>query len=396
MPDGESRSADSKRRRRGNNEGSITQRKDGRWEARISLGTGKRHALYGKTRREVQDKLKAALRALDGGQPPVPQRETLGQFLSRWLEDEVKRTRRYRTYESYCSLVRVHIDPALGRRKLALLGPREIQGFLNEKQDDGLSASTVKYLHAVLHRALGQAVRWGLAQRNAASLVTPPRVVREEVKVWTPEEARTFLNAIDGHRLEALYSVALAVGLRQGEALGLRWDDVDLAGATLTVRRQLQRVDGVFQLVETKTDRSRRTVALPTFAVAALRAHRSRQLEDRMLAGQDWQGDAWGLVFMTRRGTPLDAKNVTHRFQDLLARLGLSRMRFHDLRHACASLMLAQGEHPRVVMETLGHSQISMTMNTYSHVIPALQREAASRMDRLLAGTTNASASGSS
>lgn len=144
----------------------------------------------------------------------------------------------------------------------------------------------------------------------------------------------------------------------------------------------------MYQLTETKTERSRRTIAVPVFAVSALRAHRARQIEDRLFAGQEWQGDAWGLVFMSLRGTPLDAKNVTRRFQALLAKLGLARMRFHDLRHACAARMLAQGEHPRVVMETLGHSQISMTMNTYSHVIPALQREAAGRMDQLLARPT--------
>ena len=179
----------STKRRRGNNEGSITQRKDGRWEARVSLSDGSRRVLYGKTRKAVHEKLRAALRDVDDGLPLVPQRETLGQLLAQWLEGEVKRTRRPRTYESYCSLVRVHIDPALGRRKLAQLKPQEVQAFLNQKQDSGLSASTVKYLHAILHRALGQAVRWGSIPRNVAALVTPPRIVREEVKTWTPEEA---------------------------------------------------------------------------------------------------------------------------------------------------------------------------------------------------------------
>ncbi len=370
--------------RRGHGEGTITQRADGRWEARISLPAGKRKTLYGKTRKDVRDKLAAAQRDLANGLTPANNRQQLGPFLDQWLETVVRPTLRPRTYESYQSLARVHIKPALGHRPLAKLEPQELQAFLNAKHTSGLSASTVKYIHAVLHRALGQAVRWGTIPRNAAALVTPPRVVHAEVKVWNPDEAAAFLDAISGHRLEALYSVALAVGLRQGEALGLRWDEVDLTRATLTVKHQLQRLDGEFRLVETKTARSRRTVALPAFAVDTLRAHRARQLEDRLLAGSDWRGDEWGLVFMTMRGTPLDAKNVTHRFQDLLSRLGIARMRFHDLRHACASLMLAQGEHPRVVMETLGHSQISMTMNTYSHVTPSLQRDAADRMERLL------------
>jgi integrase len=160
------------------------------------------------------------------------------------------------------------------------------------------------------------------------------------VKVWSLEEARFLPGAIDGNRLKALYSVALVVGLRQGEALGLKWDDVDVVGASLRVRQQLQRIDGVYRFTETRTERSGRTIALPEFAVAALRAHRVCQLQDRLFAGQDWQDDSWGLVLMSLRATPLDAKNVTHRFRDLLAKLVLPRMRFHDLRHACASLRL--------------------------------------------------------
>lgn len=169
---------------------------------------------------------------------------------------------------------------------------------------------------------------------------------------------------------------------RQGEALGLRWDDVDLDAGTLTIRKSLQRVDGELQLVEPKTAKSRRTVALPDVAVSALRAHRVRQIEERLLAGSRWNDT--GLVFTTTIGTGLDGRNVTRQFQKLLEDARLPRQRFHDLRHTCASLLLAQGVHPRVVMETLGHSQVRLTMDTYSHVIPQLQREAAGRIDAIL------------
>jgi len=199
----------------------------------------------------------------------------------------------------------------------------------------------------------------------------------------TPEEARRLLDAARGDRLEALYSVALALGLRQGEALGLKWSDIDLEAGILRVRRAAQRIphQGT-QLVEPKTVRSRRTLVTPPVVVSALRAHRSRQIVERLAAGENWA--ELDLVFASQLGTLADGPNVTHRFHRLLKKAGLPPMRFHDLRHACASLLLVQGVHPRVVMETLGHSQISLTMNTYSHVLPALQREAADRMQAVL------------
>ena len=198
----------------------------------------------------------------------------------------------------------------------------------------------------------------------------------------TPEQARTFLDSVRGKRLEALYTVALALGLRQGEALALRWTDIDMEAGNVTVRAGLQRQGGKLVLVEPKTPRSRRTIAAPPIVVAALRSHRSRQLQDRLAAGSEWQD--LDFVFCTQAGGPLDSRNVTRDFQRALTKAGLPHMRFHDLRHSCASLLLAQGVHPRVVMETLGHSQIALTMNTYSHVIPALQREAADRMQAAL------------
>ncbi len=197
-----------------------------------------------------------------------------------------------------------------------------------------------------------------------------------------PDEARAFLGAARGDDLEALYRLALSTGLRQGELLGLKWEDLNIDGAELRVNHALQRFGGALHLVPPKTVRSRRSVPIPALAVETLRTHRARQRDARLLAGARWHET--GLVFATKWGTPIEPTNATRSFKRLLARAGLRQIRFHDLRHSCATLLLVQGVSPRVVMEILGHSQISLTMNTYSHVIPALQREAAARLDALL------------
>jgi integrase len=373
-------------KRRGPGEGTITQRKDGRWESKIDLGYrgGKRDrkSIYGKTRREVADQLNAAQNAKRQGLPVAVERQTLGQFLATWLADSVRPTVRPKTYESYAQLVRLYIEPELGRVQLGKLSPQDIQHLLNKLLKRDLAPRTVRYCHAILKMALGRAYKWSLVPRNVAQLVDSPRSSRYEMRSLSPEEARTFLDTVRGDRLEALYSVAIALGLRQGEALGLRWEDVDMDKCTLRVRYALQRIDGKPQLVEPKTHKSRRTIFMPQVTVNALRAHRIRQLEERLAAGERWKES--GLVFTSTIGTPLDPRNAFRAFHDALQRAGLPHIRFHDLRHTCASLLLAQGVHPRVVMETLGHSQISLTMDTYSHVIPALQRAAADRMDALL------------
>ena len=369
--------------KRGNNEGSIYQQgSDGRWVAAVSLPSGERRRFYGATRAEVARKLTAALKTQQDGMPLPMERETVGRFLASWLRDTVQVSVRPATFQSYVSIVRCHLVPELGGIPLARLTPQDVQALMRRRLAEGLSPRRVDYIRGVLRRALNHAMRWGLVGRNVAALVSPPRAQMVEVDPFDPEEARLFLEAIHDDRLEALYTVALAVGLRQGEALGLRWQDVDLRAGTLAVRHSLQKIRGVFRLVEPKTRRSRRTVHLPAVVVEGLQAHRARQAEERLRAAQLWEDH--GLVFCTELGRPLDAPNVTHRFQRVLREAGLRRQRFHDLRHACGSLLLAQGVSPRVVMEVLGHSQVTLTLNTYSHVIPSLGREAADRMDDVL------------
>jgi integrase len=222
-----------------------------------------------------------------------------------------------------------------------------------------------------------------MVPRNVAKLVDKPRVERKPVNPLTPEEARRFLGAIRGHRLEALFTVALALGLRQGEALGLGWKDVDFAAGTLRVRDQLQRIDHKLVLVPPKTAKSRRTLVMPALIVESLREHEKRQVAEKVWAGSRWE-ESGRLVFANRTGGPTQARHVIEQFHGVLEKAGMRHIRFHDLRHSCATLLLVQGVSPRVVMEVLGHSEIALTMNAYSHVVPELQREAAQRMQAIL------------
>ncbi len=382
-------------KRRGHGEGTTYQREDGLWVGSLTLGYegGKRRRkyLYGKTQREVLLKLSPVRHAQQQGVSLLTdERQTLGQYLERWLEDSAKPTIRAKTYASYAQLVRLYLLPELGCVQLTRLTPRDVQAFLNRRLEAGLSARTVQYTHAVLRRALNQALKWGLVQRNVAALVDAPRVRRPEAKYLAPEQALTFIDSVRGDRLEAAYVVAILLGLRPGETLGLRWTAIDLEAVTLSVQVGLQRVEGKLELVETKTLRSRRTVPLPALVSAALHAHRVRQLEERLAAGDLWQDT--GLVFTNVQGKPLAEEWVSKCFHKALTRAGLPSVRLYDLRHTCASLLLVLGVPMRVVMEILGHSQISMTANTYTHVIPQLERDAADRLDAFFATTTTAAA----
>ena len=378
-------------KRRGHGEGSIHERADGRWAGVVELGweNGKRRRkyCYGKTRREVAEKMTRLLATQQQGLSPTDERQRVGAYLTWWATEVMPTQVRPSTRVRHQCIVRLHLVPALGRHTMARLSPAHVQQLLAAKTAEGLSPRTVGYVHAVLHHALEQAFRWGMVPRNVASLVKPPRAERSEVVPLSPDQARRLLKTAEGDRLYALYAVALAVGLRQGEALGLHWEDVDLDEGTLRVRVALQRIAGRLEFVEPKTARSRRTVVLPAHSVDVLRAHRRQQAQERLAAGSAWHDD--GLVFATTIGTPLDARNVTRQFRAMCARADVGQPRFHDLRHTCASLLLAQNVHPRVVMDVLGHSQISLTLDTYSHVMPALQKSAADGMDAMLGSSAS-------
>jgi len=368
--------------KRGNNEGSITKRSDGRWMARITLEDGRRKSFYAKTRQEVARLLAEALRDQAKGLPIVGEKQTLAQYLTNWL-GTTRPTVRTGTFRRYEELTRVHIVPTLGAMPLARLGAQHLNALYAAKLGEGLSPTTVRYIHVTLHRALGQALRLGLVQRNVSELASPPRKRRRSMQVLSPEQARVFLDAAAGDPLEALYVVALTTGMRQGELLSLRWRDVDLEDGHVQVRASLSKTADGFVFSEPKTAQSRRKVALTGSAIAALRRHRVGQRERRLAAGPAWQDD--DLVFPDALGVPFDAITLLRReFLPLLARAGLPPIRFHDLRHTAATLMLLKGVHPKVVSEMLGHATISITLDLYSHVLPDMQREAVEAMESVL------------
>src|ERR671920_952935 len=320
----------------------------------------------------------------DGGLVFDAENLQLGEYLERWLVDSVRDTVRPTTFERYEQLVRLHIRPVLGKVKLKNLTPAHVRGLYREQLDAGLSPRSVQYVHVTLHKALKQAGRDGLIPRNATEAVKPPQVRRKEIRPLTPEQVKVLLDAASGDRLEALYTLAVHTGLRQGELLGLKWEDVDLESGSLHVKRTLTTARGGPRLAAPKTKGSRRRVSLTRGAVDALRAHLARQLDEIDRAGPLWQEN--GLVFASVTGTPLDRHDLTSRqFKPLLERAGLPRKtRFHDLRHTCATLLLTKNVNPKVVSEMLGHSNIAITLDTYSHVLPNMQDSAARALEEAL------------
>lgn len=373
--------------KRGNGEGSIYKQRDGLWAASISVDTPqgrKRKYFYGKTRKEVQEKLASALHERQQGTIITTPNQTVGQFLTDWLTVH-KPTVRARTYERYEGFVRLHVIPTIGRVQLQKLSAQHIQSLYARKLEEKLSPTTVNTLHMMLHRALKDAVRWGLVARNVCDLVSPPRRAHYEFKPLTLEQAHKLLTALHGHNMEALFVLALTTGMRRGEILALKWQDINFTQNMLQVRRIFTRAPGQrYVEAQPKTDKSRRSVMLPSITTELLKQHRIHQLEAKLQAGEFWEEH--DLVFCTSLGTPLNPNKVLERFKTVLKKAGLPDMRFHDLRHSAATMLLSVGVHPKVVQELLGHNQISMTMDTYSHVLPTMQKDAMDKMNDALQG----------
>lgn len=369
------------RRRRGNLEGSVFYRKDRKlWAVTVTLGYDEHGKLrrvtkYAKTKDEAVRLLSDMQRQARTGTLPEPVRLSVGDYLQHWLEDVMRPTLRPSTYARYESIVRNHLMPRIGRTKLQQLKPSQVQALYSAMEEDGVGARTRELAHTVLRKALQQAVEWGYLAANPSDRVHRPRAPKRTMNVLTPEQAQRLLAEASGHRLYALLVVLLTCGLRWGEAAALQWEDVDLNRGTLTVRRSVTEVKGKHVVGEPKTARGRRQIAMPSIAIQALREHRKQMLAE---------GHPGPWVFCDQEGGLLRLPNFRRRVLfPLLDRAGLPRIRPHDLRHTCATLLLAQGVHPKIVSEMLGHAQISITLDTYSHVLPTLQREAADRMDAL-------------
>lgn len=376
--------------KRGQNEGSIFEERPGRWVALLTLGyeivEGKRRRIRkkftGPTKRKVQRKLNEALGKQDRCEPVERGRTPFGTILNRWMSEVATRKLQPSTLASYESLIKNHIAPELGSVVLTELHADTIDRFMAKKQEQGLSPRSVQYCHAIVRRALRQAQKWRMISYNAARDATPPASDPHEVQPFTPEQAIRFLGAVQGDRMEAFYNVALAIGLRRGEALGLQWGDIDFDTRMVTVRRSLQRNKRKLMLIPWTKNKKVRTIALPRFAVDRLLSHRDQQEQERLFAGEKWAGN--DLVFTTRKGTPVEPRNALRHFQSLLEVIGLPHHRLHDLRHTAASLLLAQGATLHEVMQTLGHSQITLTANLYGHMYDAARRQNADRMDAVL------------
>jgi integrase len=309
---------------------------------------------------------------------------TVGEHLEQWLADVVKPSASHRTYSTNAQQVRDHMAPTLGRIKLKELRKAHIDRLYREKLDFGLSPSTVRRVHAVLHKALEEAVKGDLIPRNPATHANKPKVKQDEIEPLDTSQAAAFLKAAKGDRFEALYILCLMCGLRQGEALALRWRDIDLDGGTLRVNLQLQRVrDGGGLRFSEPKNASRRTVGLPQRAVSALKSHRKRQVEEKLAAGSLYRDE--GLVFASRHGTPIDAQNVVNRYyKPLLKRASLPPIRFHDLRHSCLSLLAQRGEPIRDLQALAGHATAAFTLQRYTHHYDASAKRTADAMGEIL------------
>lgn len=389
--------------KRANGDGSVrkvTRTRGGKkydyWEARytagVDLGTGKliRRSITGKTQKEVAQKLKAATAAIDSGTYIAPNKQTLGQWLDIWqktyLGDVKPRTR-----EIYADDIRLHILPALGAVRLEALTTHEIQQFYNDlgkpskTQAAGLSPKTIKNIHGVLHKALRQAVENGYLRFNPADACKLPRAEKKELTPLDEAQMSAFLRVIQGTRFEALLTVALFTGMREGEVLGLTWDCVDFNAGTITICKQallhLRDAGGVFQLGSTKNGKSRTITPAPSI-MSLLRQHKSAQAALRLRAGNIWGNTE--LVFTDEIGQPLTKSTVYRAFKKAAAEIGRPDARFHDLRHTYAVAALHSGDDIKTVQTNLGHATAAFTLDVYGHTTPQMKQESAARMENLI------------
>ena len=355
-------------------------------------GKRKRKAVYGKTQREVVERLNETLRDHQRGTLPKPGRVTVEAWLKTWLQS-IEGGVRPKTLSHYRWIAEEHLIPAIGRRQLSKLEPSDVEAMLNAKLRAGLAPRTVHHMRAVLRNALRKAERDRLVVRNAAALADPVKVPRHDMRTLSPVEVKAYLAAASGERLEALLVTALGLGMRQGELMGLRWQNVDLdrrdpeLGApvpVLHVKWALQYQGGRPVLVEPKSETSRRTMPLPGPVAEALPQHRARQAQEQ-LAAKAWLNEL-DLVFVGRHGQPLESTAVLRAHWDVLEKAGIPRMRFHDLRHSAATLLLEAGIPLKVVAEVLGHASPSITQSTYMHVTQGLRAQATAAQARILGG----------
>lgn len=370
--------------------GTIRQRKDGTWEARYTLGrdpgTGKQvqKSVYGKTQKEVRQRLQQITTAIDKGIYIEPSKMTVEQWLKSWISEYTGDVKPY-TKRAYTTNIKNHIIPAIGSIRMEKLAPLQVQRFYNEciRGEKNLKPKTVKNIHGVLHSALKQAVMNGIIRSNPTESCTLPRIERVEIKPFDDEAERCFLQAIEGDKHERLFIVDLYTGMRKGEILGLRWSDIDFEQGTITISKQLQVEPfkgGRYYLAPLKNDKERVITPAP-YVMQVLREQRRHQNEARLLAGGAWdEGDLPGLVFTTETGRHLCHQTIGTRYKKLVTAAGLPDARFHDLRHSYAVASIRAGDDIKTVQSNLGHHSAAFTLDTYAHATAQMKRESADRM----------------
>jgi integrase len=330
------------------------------------------------SKRDAEKRLSEILHQLDTGTYMKSGKTTMADYLNRWLADYVKPNLSPRGFERYESITRVHLIPALGGIQLTLLRPEHLQKHYTAMLGKGLSPRSIRYHHVILHKALATAMKWGLVSRNAADGVDVPRAQRTEMQTWDEHELHTFLETARSTQYYTLFYTALFTGARRSELLALRWQDIDFIYGQISINRSLHHVKGAYIFTQPKTDKSRRTIALPPSAFLVLSEYRKVKEAECLMLGTSLKDS--DMVFSIL-GKPLRPNTVTRAWGMLAAKAGVKVIRLHDARHTHASLMLKQGIHPKIVQERLGHSTIAITLDTYSHVAPGLQEAAAKRFD---------------
>ncbi len=369
-------------KKRGQGEGSVFKRKDGLWVAQITIETGRQKSKYFHSQKEARDWLKLTQTQIDNGLNLSAANVDFATFLNKWY-DAHKLSIRLNTSINYRRMLDHHIIPAMGKMKLKDIRPDHIQGFYTAEMKAGTSKAVIGIIHSVLHIAFGQAMKWGLIGRNPVEAVIKPKNKSKEIKPLDENQARAFLSIVSSTRYDAIFWMAITTGLRQGELLGLRWSDLDWRSKQIQVQRQIQRVpkEGLV-FSEPKSKSGKRTIVLSDEMIEKLHKHIDIQDMERSIAGNRWKEN--DLIFSSSIGTSIDRRNLFEEFKGFLKKVGLPNIRFHDLRHTAATLMLKQGVHPKIAQERLGHSNISITLNTYSHVLPSMQEEMANKLDELL------------
>jgi integrase len=373
-------------RKRGNNEGCIYQRKDGRWCAQVSL-SGRRITKYAKTQRECRDWVKQTLDKIEYGLTFDGTQITLERFMESWLtgKDISIRPSTARNYRRYSEL---YIHPVIGKMRLQNILPAHIRQLYLRMQAEGKGARTIQLVHVTLHCALKQAVKEGLIGHNPMDAVERPKVETQEFHIFTEEQARQFMTSAKGSRYEALFFLALTTSMRKGEILGLMWSDMDWEKGSLRVERQLQPVSyGGSALTPTKTKSGRRQIKLGKIGLTSLEAHRQRQEAQKALAGDRWKEN--GMIFTTSIGTYTDQTKVSREFKRILQGAGLPDIRFHDLRHTSISFLLDIGTPVNTVQRRAGHSKASVTTDIYGHVMAHSQDAAADNIEEIVTPFTN-------